>query len=106
ALMRKQADLSGGAPSTTGTAAPALELVQGAEQLSFLYGVQAANGQTRYLTADQVQTSTLVTCPLPPQQYTFFIPGAMEPDGCLWRAVKTVEAHLLLDSVNDMYDLT
>src|SRR5262249_2559901 len=74
-LMRKEADLPGGAPSTTGKASVAAELVQGAEQLSFLFGVQAANGQNRYLTADQVLASTLVSCPLPPQQYTQFIPG-------------------------------
>ena len=104
-LMRKQSDLTGGAPSTTGSASVPQQLVQGAEQLSFLYGVQAADGTTRYLTADQVQASTVLTCPLPPQQYTVFIPGTMEPN-CLWRAVKSIEAHVLLDSVNDMYDLT
>ena len=81
-------------------------MIQGAEQLDFIYGVQAADGTNRYLTADDVDASTLVTCPLPPQQYTQFMPGTMEVNGCLWRAVKTIEVHLLVDSVNNMYDLT
>ena len=97
-LMRTESDNKGN--STTA------ELVQGAEQLDFIYGVQGSDGKNRYMTADQVQASTLVTCPLPPQQYTLFIPNTMEADGCLWRAVKTIEVHVLLDSVNDMFDLT
>jgi len=96
-LFRQEADNAGNVN--------ALELIQGAEQLDFLYGVQASDGSNRYLTADDVQASTLLTCPLPPAQYTQFIPGTMEATGCLWRAVKTIEVHVLVDSVNNMYDL-
>jgi type IV pilus assembly protein PilW len=103
-LVRQESDATGA--TVTGKNAPAQEIVQGVEQMDFLYGVQAADGTSRYLTASDVQASTLVTCPPPPSQYVQFIPGTMEPDGCLWRAVKTIEVHLLLDSVNDMYDLT
>lgn len=96
-LWRREADNIGNVS--------AVELIPGAEQLDFLYGVQASDGSTRYLTADDVQASTAVTCPLPPSQYTQFIPGTMEASGCLWRAVKTIEVHVLIDSVNNMYDL-
>ena len=96
-LMRNQQDNIGTATTS--------ELVQGVEQMDFLYGMQASDGQVRYLTANQVSASA-VPCPLPPVQYEppNLPAGTLEP-ACLWRAVKSIEAHLLVDSVSDMFDL-
>ena len=76
------------------------EVVQGVERLDFLYGVRDLNGAMRYLTADQVDLqSGAGTCIAPPDGV------ALEP-GCLWRSVKSVEVHALLDSVDNVFDLS
>ena len=89
------------------------ELVQGVEQMNFLYGVQFADGSMQYLSADNVVAkSTSTNCVLPPEQYVETIPGTFETgtDGvttiCLWRSVKGVEAHVLMDSVNNLFSLS
>ncbi len=88
------------------------ELVQGIEQMDFLYGLEQMNGAAApdsavsYLTADEVTAqSSFTNCPPPPEQYVKNLAGSAEPD-CLWRSAKSVEAHLLVDSINNMYDLT
>ncbi|MGO4700041.1 PilW family protein [Dyella sp. 2RAB6] len=70
----------------------ASELVRGVERLDFLYGVEDAAGATRYLSAAQVddRAGGSVDCPPPPD-------GAGNDYGCLWRAVKSIEVHLLMD---------
>lgn len=106
-LMRSEANNAGNSATRPLLSDPqAQQLAQGAEQLEFVYGVQAADGSTHYLSAADVQASPATQCAPPPQQYVQFIPGTMEPDGCLWRAVQTIETHVLFDTVQDMYDLT
>jgi len=66
------------------------ELVRGVERLDFRYGVQDVNGKVRFLNADQVDKATGITCP--PQE-----PDAITSDGCLWRAVSSIEVNLVMD---------
>ena len=72
------------------------ELVQGVDQLTFLYGVQDPTGHTTFMSAADVQAST--TCPEPPD-------GTQFESGCLWRAVRTIEAHLLVNTVGEIMNL-
>ena len=77
------------------------ELVQGVERLDFIYATQYRDASLHYLTADQVNANSNATnCP-PPSPGLGLPLGNVEP-GCLWRSVKNVEAHLLLDTVNDI----
>lgn len=84
------------------------ELVQGVDRLDFRFGVQELGGNIRYLNAGQVNNRNggTITCPnkadgVAPNPS---ILTAAEP-GCLWRAVRTVEAHLLMNTVNDVMGL-
>jgi type IV pilus assembly protein PilW len=88
------------------TQATATELVQGVEQMNFLYGFQQTSGNIQYLTADQVAgASTAANCPPSPGQ--FFNSGVIISDSnCLWRAVSSIETHMLVDSVNNLFSLT
>lgn len=67
----------------------ASEIVRGVERMDFLYGVEDADGATRYLAAAQVddRAGGTVVCPSEPG----------DAHGCLWSAVKSIEVHLLLD---------
>lgn len=102
ALMRTPGD-------NTTTVAAAQELVRGVEGMKFRYGMQHADGSVVYLTANQVNAqSTATNCAPPPIEFqsTDNIPAANEFEpGCLWRSVKSVEADILVNSVDDMYDL-
>jgi len=72
------------------------ELVQGVDQLTFRYGIQDATGRTRFFTAAEVQAGAGgLTCPSPPD-------GVTNEPGCLWRSVRLVEAHLLVNTVDDI----
>lgn len=81
------------------------EIVQGVDRLDFVYGVQESGGNTRFLSADLVDNlnGATMTCtakadgvfPSPDDQ------TVAEP-GCLWRSVRVVEAHLLMNTVNDV----
>lgn len=73
------------------------ELVRGIERLDFRYGVMDANGNTRYLTAAQVDATT--SCPTTE-------PNPLTTTGCLWRSVQSVEVHLLMDGQVPLYTLT
>jgi type IV pilus assembly protein PilW len=66
----------------------AQELVEGVERFDLLYGVLNGAGNTRYLTAAQVDA--LATCV-----------GIVEP-GCGWRSVKSIEVYLLANTVDDI----
>jgi len=87
--------------------------VQGVERLDFTYGVQFRNGTFKYLTASQVDSNSdtpapppalPVNCAPPPPQWDTSIYGNVEPK-CLWRSVKSVQVNMLLDSVDNVYDL-
>ncbi|MEO8459858.1 MAG: PilW family protein [Dokdonella sp.] len=77
------------------------EIVQGVDRLDFLYGVQDGNGVTRYLDAGQVNNNLggAITCTPAPNGI-----ATLEP-GCLWRSVRSVEIHMLLDTVNNVASL-
>ena len=92
ALMRK---VNGGA---------AQEIARGIERLDFLYGVENDQGGTLYLTADQVDAGldaagAAIACPTQ-------APASATAIGCLWRAVKTIELHMLVDSSDLLPTLT
>jgi type IV pilus assembly protein PilW len=84
-------------------------LVRGVERLNFRYGIVNGNGGTQFLTAAEVDSGVDVngnslTCP--PGVST---PGGMPDDpanGCLWRAVQTIEVHVLMDGQTPLYTLT
>ena len=80
------------------------ELVQGVERMDFIYGVQYADASQHYLTADEISAnSNNVNCS-PPSPGLGLVPPNVEPS-CLWRSVRSIEVHLLLDTVNDI-DMT
>ena len=58
-----------------------------------------------YLIADEVTAqSSFTNSPPLPEQYVTKLSGSAEPD-CLWRSARSIEAHLLVDSINNLYDL-
>jgi type IV pilus assembly protein PilW len=69
----------------------AQELVEGVERFDLLYGVQDGLGRTRYLTAAQVDALAAGSQCV----------GTVEP-GCGWRSVKSIEAYLLVNTVDDI----
>lgn len=94
-------------------------MATGVERLDFLYGVEtlASRGAAltpavyNFMDANQVQTSgTVANCPLPPEQYlshpTVVPPNYLLDANCLWRGVRTIEAHMLINTINDIQFLT
>lgn len=83
------------------------EVVRGVERLDFLYGVEDSNGSTRYLSASGVDTriNGAINCPASVPSVDSSAPVS-NPAGCLWRAVKSVEVHILMDGQVPLYTLT
>jgi len=90
-------------------------MVRGIERMDFRYGIIDANGNTKFLTANQVDTATdtggAIPCPPGVQLasnvgYTATTGGGSPDQGCLWRAVKFIEAHILMDGQAPLYTLT
>jgi type IV pilus assembly protein PilW len=88
-------------------------MVRGVERLDFRYGVIDANGNTKFLTAAQVDNNDSGAIPCPPGVqlaanvgYTATTGGGSVDQGCLWRAVKSIEAHVLMDGQTPLYTLT
>jgi type IV pilus assembly protein PilW len=84
------------------------ELVEGVERLDFLYGVDDRLGRTSYLTAAEVDGLS-ATCPPAAAVPLGFSPTTFENPtasvyeaGCGWRAVKSIEVFMLLNTVNDV----
>jgi type IV pilus assembly protein PilW len=103
ALVRRESNID-----NQGAAGNDQELVQGIEQLDILAGVQRNDGTISYLTSDKVggQSSATNCPPMAVLQIAAGLPtGSVEPQ-CLWRSLNSVEVHLLVDSVNNLYDLT
>jgi type IV pilus assembly protein PilW len=76
------------------------ELVQGVDRLDFLFAVQDGSGpRTRYLNANQVQSRNGGTIPCPPPLNNYV------GTGCLWAAVRSIEVHMLLNTVDNMGQL-
>lgn len=85
-------------------------LVRGVERLDFRYGIIDANGNTQFLTADQVDSGNgnTIACPpgVPLPDTADGMPGNTPATGCLWRAVQTIEVHILMDGQTPLYTLT
>ena len=83
------------------------EVVRGVERLDFLYGVEDRNGNTRFLHAPDVDTRAggSIDCPTS-------VPNAdgtaspLNAYGCLWRAIKSIEMHILMDGQTPLYTLS
>lgn len=71
------------------------ELVRGVDLLSFNYGVKERSGGTRIMTAAEIDAAGTVNCGPPP-------PGQPMEPGCLWRSVRSIEPHLLVNSVDEV----
>lgn len=81
------------------------ELVRGVDQLDFRFGVRDSGGNMHFLSAAQVDDRLGGTIACPPK------PDGVAPDpdtptsqepGCLWRSVRRVEAHLLVNSGDEV----
>ena len=79
------------------------ELVRGIERLDFRYGVVQNTGLVSYLTAAQVDAAPSTACPWQP---SIDAVSATNPKGCLWRAVTSVEIHLLASGQSPLRALT
>jgi len=75
-------------------------IADGVERLDFVYLVEDNQGNTRFLNADQVNSITTPGCPPSPEGIN--TNGVAAQAGCAWAAVKAVEVHLLLNTVNDI----
>ncbi|PTR32730.1 type IV pilus assembly protein PilW [Luteibacter sp. OK325] len=73
------------------------EVVRGIERLDFLYGVMDAAGNTSYRTAADIDSATV--CPSSTVSVTGTDPG------CLWRSVKSIEVHILMDGQVPLFTL-
>ncbi len=73
----------------------AQELVRGVDLLAFRFGVLQGDGNTRLMTAAEITTTSPVGCAVAP-------PGTTMEPGCLWRSVRTIEPHLLVNSVDEV----
>jgi type IV pilus assembly protein PilW len=74
------------------------EIVHGIERMDFLYGVEDTNGNTSFLTAQEIDSGT--NCP--PS-----VPQTLGTDaGCLWRAVKSIEVRILMSGQQRLASLT
>ncbi|HRO88122.1 MAG TPA: hypothetical protein PLH21_08865, partial [Chiayiivirga sp.] len=71
------------------------ELVRGVDLLAFRFGVLQGDGNTRLMTAAEITTTSPVGCAVAP-------PGTTMEPGCLWRSVRTIEPHLLVNSVDEV----
>lgn len=102
ALVRRDSTID-----NQGAAANDQELVQGIEQMDFLEGVQRNNASISYLTSNLVagQSSAANCSPMSLQIVSGLPAGSVEPQ-CLWRALNSIEVHLLVNSVNNIYSLT
>ncbi|KAA0070347.1 PilW family protein [Rhodanobacter sp. T12-5] len=93
ALVRR---LNGG---TTNPGGSEDELVRGVERLDFRYGVEDKDGKIRFLSAKDVDAATGISCP----------PGEPDPittNGCLWRAISSIEVSLVIDGQIPLHTLT
>lgn len=72
-----------------------VDLVQGVDQLDFVYGVLDVAGATRFMSASEIDAAPVNLCVPAPGS------GGNGP-GCLWRSVRSVETHLLVNSTREM----
>ncbi|MBB6186360.1 PilW family protein [Rhodanobacter sp. MP7CTX1] len=83
------------------------EVVRGVERLDFMYAVEDRSGNTRFLHAPEVDTRAggSIDCPtsVPNPDGT---KASMNSCGCLWRAIKSIEVHILMDGQTPLYALS
>ncbi|MCB1567806.1 MAG: PilW family protein [Xanthomonadales bacterium] len=79
------------------------ELVRGIERLNFRYGVMQASGLVRFMTANEIDTAGVSNCPWEPSMDSV---TGVNPKGCLWRAVTSVEVDLLASGQVPLRNLT
>ncbi len=82
---------------------PAQELVRGVERLDFRYGVSDFSGKVAYLTADDVddRAGDTMVCPKGAKNLpSAWLDSKGQLPGCMWRAIKTIEVSMLMDSVD------
>lgn len=81
------------------------ELVRGIERLGFRYGVMNSSGNTRFMTAKEVDEASTTECPA----------AAPAPEGgaasanrrgCLWRAVRSIEVALVASGMRPLASLS
>jgi type IV pilus assembly protein PilW len=80
----------------TGSGGSEDELVRGVERLDFKYGVQDDTGNTSFLSASDVDSST--SCP--PAEL-----NALTTTGCLWRGIVSIDVSVLMDGQVPLYTL-
>lgn len=78
------------------------ELVRGVERLDFDYGVERADGSIQFLSAAAVDAGINTDCP----PSVPISAGPSDDKGCLWRSIKSIEVHLLMDGQVPLYSLT
>lgn len=81
------------------------ELVRGVDRLDIRYGVRDNAGNLRYLTAAQVDNRNggAINCPPKPEGVSPTPANPMAPEpGCLWRSVRRIEMHLLVNSGDEV----
>ena len=100
ALMRR-AQVSGGDSVRSD------EIVRGVERLDFLYAVEDRNGNTRFLHAPDVDTRAggSIDCPTSVPN-TDGTTASVNPYGCLWRAIKSIEVRILMDGQTPLHALS
>ena len=82
------------------------EIVRGVERLNFLYGVEDNNGNTRYLSAADVDSRVSGAFNCPPSVPKIDSSGPdTNPVGCMWRAVKSIDVRILMDGQVPLYTL-
>jgi type IV pilus assembly protein PilW len=100
-------------PDTAGRLIPALyrrvngsttpdELVQGVERLDFIYGVQYADASLHYLNAQQVTDNSAIAGNCSPAPPGLGLIGTATEPNCLWRSIRSIEVHMLLDTIDDI----
>lgn len=82
------------------------EIVRGIERLDFLYGVENIDGSTRYLSAKDVddRVGGSFNCPPSVPKIDSSAPQ-LNPAGCMWRAVKSIEVRILMDGQTSLATL-
>jgi type IV pilus assembly protein PilW len=86
-------------------------VVRGVERLDFDYGIINSNGDTEFLDAADVDkgidSNGTVTCPPDvPSDVVGGMPTSGSGTSCLWRAVQTIEVHVLMDGQTPLASLT
>lgn len=81
------------------------ELVRGIERLGFRYGVTNSSGNTRFMTAKEVDEASTAECPAAAPAPEGGAASANR-QGCLWRAVRSIEVSLVASGMRPLNSLS